>query len=124
MWIIRINKITTKHYNQIKRAFNKIWFYPRSIAPIIFIKALLYNYLEKRSWRNIAWKLNCNYIALYNFYTNYNKKEEIYKIFHTFVEDRIIVFIGENKSFSYDDLNNSDKYLKLTLNELNNIFKE
>ena len=124
MWIIRNNKITTKHYNQVSRAFNKIWFYPRTISHMIFIKALFLYYLEKRSWRNISNKLNCNYIALFNFNKKYYKNEEIYKIFQSFATDKIIIYIKENESFSYEQIDNTNKYLKLTFNELKNIFKK
>lgn len=123
IWLIRINKITTKDYNYVARVFKKIGFIPRTITPIIFIKALFYHTLQKKSWRSISLLLNCNHIALHSFYSNYWNNKEIKQIFHHFLESRVIVFIGENKTFSCDDLDNKDLFLKLTKQELNNIFE-
>lgn len=122
MWLIRINKITTKEYNIITRTFKKIGFFPRRITPIIFIKAMFFHYLQKKSWRKISVLLNCNYIAIYSFYLKYKDNPEIKKIFHTFAESRIIVFIGNIKHFTNDDLDNNKEFLKITKNELDNIF--
>lgn len=123
IWLVRINKINTKDYNYVARVFKKIGFVPRTITPIIFIKALFYHTLQKKSWRSISLLLNCNHIALHSFYTNYWNNKEIKKIFHHFCEARVIVFIGENKTFSCDDLDNKEYFLKLTKDELNNIFE-
>ncbi len=99
MWIIRTNKLTTKEYNLVSRAFKKMGFFPRRISPIIFAKALLFHYLQKKSWRKISVILNCNYIALHSFYSKYKYSPEIIKIFHTFAESRIIVFVLKWHSF-------------------------
>ncbi|MDD3145636.1 MAG: hypothetical protein PHV23_06050 [Candidatus Gracilibacteria bacterium] len=123
IWLIRINKITTKDYNYVARVFKKIGFSPRRITPIIFIKALFYHTLQKKSWRSISELLNCNHIALHSFYSNYGNKKEIIKIFHYFAKAKVIVFIGENKTFTNDDLDNNDAFLKLTISELNYIFE-
>ncbi len=122
MWLIRTNKITTKDYNKISRVFKKIGFFPRRLSPIIFVKALLYHKLQNKSWRAIWTLLNCNCIGLHWFCSKYKDNPEITKIFHAFAESRIIVFVGENKHFTNIELDNSETYLKLTLNELDNLF--
>lgn len=122
MWIIRLNKLTTKEYNQVSRTLIKLWFHTRKTSWITYIKALLFHILQQKSWRNISLLLNCNYIALHSFYSKYKNSPEIKKIFHTFAEARIIVFIEENKHFTNNELDNSDKFLKLTKSKLNNIF--
>jgi len=122
MWLIRTNKITTKEYNLVARKFKKIWFYPRRLTPMTFIKAMWLSYLQKKSWRKISKLLNCNYISLYNFDQKYNLYPEIYEIFHSFINARIFVYVGENKHFTCEELDNSNKYLKLTLKQLNHIF--
>ncbi len=68
--------------------------------------------------------LNCNHIALHNFYSKYHNLPEIKKIFHYFVKSKFIVFIGENKCFSNNEIDNKDLFLKLTLDELDNILKK
>ncbi len=98
-----------------------MWFFPRKISPICFVKALFFNMLQKKSWRaiwNLVWT---NHIALYNFYEKYKKDEEIKKIFHYFSEARVIVFIGEKKSFSEVELDNSKEFYLLTKKEIENI---
>ena len=122
MWLIRLNYLTTKEYNLISRVFNKIWFFPKKISPIIFIKALFLHYLQKKSWRNIAINLNCNYIALFNFYSKYWKSHEIQELFHTFWDRNIIVFIDNTKNFSSNDLN-SEIFKKITKIEIDKIFE-
>jgi len=122
MWLIRLNKIKTKDYNYVARVLKKIGFFPRRLSPIIFVKALFYHKLQKKSWRSIWVLLNCNCIALHSFYSKYKNSPEMNKIFHTFAKSRVIVFIGENKHFTNDELDNSPEFLKLTLNRLNNIF--
>lgn len=122
MWLIRLNKLTTKEYNLVARAFKKMGFFPRKITGIIYIKALLFHLLQKKSWRGISVLLNCNYIILHSFYSKYKNSGEINKIFHAFAESRIIVFVAEKKHFSNDELDNSIEFLKLTKGELNNIF--
>jgi hypothetical protein len=122
MWLIRLNKLTTKEYNLVTRVLKKIGFFPRKISGIIYIKALLFHLLQKKSWRSISILLNCNYIILHNFYSKYKNSGEITKIFHAFAESRIIVYVGEKKTFTNEDLDNSLEFLKLTKTELNLIF--
>lgn len=122
IWIIRTNKISTKDYNYVNRALKKMGFHPRKNTWMTFVKALFYHVLQKKSWRSLESMLNCNYIALHSFYSNYSKHEEIKKIFHYFAEAKVIVFVGTSKYFTNDDLDNNPDYYKLTLNELENIF--
>lgn len=63
-------------------------------------------------------------MALHNFYSNYYNNDEIKKIFHYFAESRIIVYIANTKTFSNKDLDNSEYFYKLTIRELENIFKQ
>jgi len=98
-----------------------MWFFPRRLTPIIFIKALFFHVLQKKSWRSISILLNCNHIALHSFYSNYWNKEEIIKIFHYFIDVKVIVFIGKTKTFSNDDIDNKELFLKLTKDELKSI---
>ena len=122
MWIIRLNLLTTREYNLIARTFKKIRFVPKRIPPIIFIKALLFHYLQKKSWRNISSNLNCNYIALFNFYSKYWKSPEIKELFHTFWDRDIIVFIWNSTHFYINDLNN-EIFKKITKIEIDKIFE-
>ena len=121
MWIIRLNYITTREYNLIARTFKKIGFFPKRIPPIVFIKSLFFHYLQKKSWRNISNNLNCNYIALYNFYSKYWKSEKIKEIFQIFWDRNIIIFIGNTLNFSNNNLNN-DFFRKLTKSEIEKLF--
>jgi hypothetical protein len=123
IWLIRLNKITTKDYNYVARVFKKIGFFPRSITPIIFVKAIFYHSLQNKSWRAISLLLNCNHIALHSFYSNYWNKEEVIWIFHYFVKSKVIVYIGDTKSFTNDEIDNKDKFLKLTTSRLNYILE-
>lgn len=85
------------------------------------MKALFYNKLQKKSWRSISVLLNCNHIAIHSFYSNYGNNEEINKMFHYFAEQKVIVFIADTKSFTNDDIDNKNLFLKLTLDRLTSI---
>ena len=123
MWLIRTHKLQPKDYNYIKRVFDKIWFFPKRISWIIFVKALFFHILQKKSWRNIATILNCSHLAIYNFFSNYKKYDEIKEIFFYFSDRRIIVFIEDKKTFSNDDLDNNDDFLEGTKKELEEILE-
>lgn len=99
-----------------------MWFFPRRISSIVFVKAMFYHKLQKKSWRSIWALLNTNHIALHSFYNNYSKKEEIIKIFHYFCDAKVIVFVGDKKHFSIDEIDNTDYFYKLTIQELKSIF--
>lgn len=124
MWLIRIHKIETKDYNYIKRVFDKMWFFPKKIPQIIFVKALFFHLLQNKSWRNIATILNCNYLSLFNFYSNYKENEKIYEILYYFAERRIIVFIWKQKNFTNDDLDNNNDFLEITKFKISEISKK
>ncbi len=121
MWIIRLHKLQTKDYNFVARVLKKLWFIPRKVSPICFIKALFYHVLQKKSWRAIGNLLWTNHIVFYNFYEKYKKNPEIKIIFHYFLEARVIVFIGNKKSFSEIELDNSKEFYILTKREIENI---
>ncbi len=121
MWIVRFQKIEPRDYNTCARLLKKSGFIPRRISPIIFVKALIMHFIEKKSWRRVAWELSVSHIALYKFYQEFSQKEEYRKIFHVFAERRIIVFIGENKSFTSNDLDNNEELYLLTVKELESI---
>ncbi|MDD3302589.1 MAG: hypothetical protein PHN31_03460 [Candidatus Gracilibacteria bacterium] len=123
MWIIRFHKLQTKDYNYINRKLKKCGFYSRKHSPILFIKAISYNIIEKKSWRNISQKIGINHIILYKFYTNHIKTLEINEIFHYLIDTRIIAFIGEKKSFNLEEIDNTTNFLQLTKKELESIFK-
>lgn len=98
-------------------------FYPRSITPIIFVKAMFFHSLQKKSWRSIWVLLATNHVALHSFYSNYHNRKEIKKIFHYFAEAKVIVFIGDSKQFSIDEIDNKDIFYKLTIDKLESIFR-
>lgn len=125
MWLIRLHKIQTKDYNYIKRVFEKLWFQPRKTAWIIFIKALFFHILQKKSWRNVWDLLDCNHIIIYNFFCSYKSNPEIKNIFKYFANRRIIVFIKKDvKYFSNDDLDKNEIFLNNTNFEIEKIFED
>ncbi len=121
MWIIRFHKLESKDYNFASRALKKMWFSPRKISPICFIKALFFHELQKKSWRAIWNLLWVNYIVLYNFYNKNYDNPLIKKIFYYFLETRIIVFVWEKKSFSNKELDSSYDFYLLTKKEIDKI---
>lgn len=123
MWIIRFQKLQTKDYNYINRKLKKCWFITRKNPPILFIKALIYNLLEKKSWRFISTKIWINHILLFKFFSNYTKQPEIKEIFHYLADIRVIAYVWEKKNFNLNDIDNTDHFLKLTKNELDIIFQ-
>ena len=66
--------------------------------------------------------LNTSHIPLHSFYSNHFKKEEIKKIFHYFAEAKVIVYIGNSKYFSTEEIDNNNTFYKLTLDEIESIF--
>lgn len=91
------------------------------MTPIIFIKALFYHSLQKKSWRAISQLLNTNHIALHSFHQNYCDDTQIKEIFHYFAKSRVIVYVADRKTFSNEQIDNSNEFLELTLQELNHI---
>lgn len=123
VWLIRLHNITPKDYNNVTRAFKKIWFFPKQVTPMIFIKALIAYHFQQKSWRSIAKELHCTHIALFNFYSKYGKSSEIIKIIHNFADQWIIVFIDENQVYSSNTLDNSNTSKQLTINKINHILE-
>lgn len=125
MWIIRFQKIKTKDYNFVKNIFRKMWFFPKNTKEIAFIKAIFFHLLQWKSWRAI-WKLLWieNHLIFYKFYVKYKNNPDFEKIFHHFSDSKVIVFIGEKKTFSNDDLDNSLEFELLTKNEIKNIINK
>lgn len=123
MWIFRFQKLKPKDYNYIKRVFDKIWFFPKKISWIIFIKALFFHILQKKSWRKISEILSCNHIVLFNFYNKFKDNSEIKNIFLYFAEKRIIIFVDEKiKTFTNKDLDENIIFLENTKKELEKFF--
>jgi len=122
MWIIRFHKIKPRDYNYVSRELKKSGFIPRKVSPILFIKAAIYHKLQKKSWRNTAERLNTRHVYLFNFYKKLEKKDVLSRIFHTFAERRIIVYVGNTKAFTEHDLDNSQDFLQLTRERLQSIF--
>jgi len=122
MWIIRFHKIKPRDYNYVARELKKSGFIPRKITPILFIKAAIYHKLQKKSWRATAERLNTRHVYLFNFYKNIKDSDVIERIFHKFAERRIIVYIGNTKTFTQYDLDNSSELLELTRERLRSIF--
>ena len=106
----------------MSRELKKSGFIPRKLSPILFIKAAVYHKLQKKSWRNTAERLNTSHVYLFNFYKKIEKTQVLSRIFHTFAERRIIVYVGDTKSFTEDDLDNSQEFLQLTRERLSSIF--
>lgn len=123
MWIIRFNKITPAQYNLVKRYCKKQGFVPRQTPTIVFIKACIEHLLQKKTWRGIASDYNITHIGLYNFYHAHKWNTGLHKIFHAFARARIIVYIANTRSFNITTLDNNPDTLKLTLQELDTIFK-
>jgi len=124
MWILRFHRLESRDYNAIARILKKSGFSPRSIPPIVFAKALIFHEIEKKSWRIIAGIFGVSHIALYKFYENFSKTPEYEKIFHLFLNRRIIVYVGEKKTFSQDDLDNSEEFYSLTKERIVNMLKK
>jgi len=123
MWILRFHRLEPRDYNTIARLLKKSGFSPRSIAPIVFAKALIYKKIQKKSWRKIAELFGVSHIALYKFYEHFSQTLEFEKIFHVFLERRIIVYVGEKRYFSQDDLDNSQELYDLTRERLASMLK-
>jgi len=123
MWMIRFQKIKPAQYNLVSRYCKKQGFFPRQTPAIIFVKAFITHLLQKKSWRHISLQYWVNHIQLHNFYSKNKKNPDFLKILHSFAKARIIVFVGKNKEFSSDQLDNNSKFLKLTLDQLDTIFE-
>ena len=123
MWLIRFHLLQTKDYNYINRKLKKCGFFSRKIPSIIYIKAIILYLLEKKSWRIISEKLWVSHIQLFKFYSNYKNYPELENIFHYLADQRIIVYLWEEKKFNIEEIDNTLKFLKLTKTELSNIFK-
>lgn len=121
MWIIQFQNLKPKDYNMIKRQFQKLDFKARKVPEIIFIKACIAHMFQKKSWRNLAIQYHCNYLSLYNFYQKNKNCPEFHKIFHTFTEEGILLFIEENTNNFQLNLYNKPQQLALTKQELKNI---
>lgn len=121
MWIIRFHKIKPRDYNYVARELKKAGFIPRKITPILFIKAAIYHKLQKKSWRNTAERLNTRHVYLFNFYKNIQDSNVLDTIFHKFADRRIIVYVGNTKTFTEHDLDNSQDFLQLTKQQLQSI---
>ncbi len=124
MWLIRFHLLKTKDYNYINRKLKKCGFFCRKNPPILFIKSSVLYLLEKKSWRIISEKLWVNHIQLFKFYSNYKNNPELKNIFHYLADQRIIVYLWEEKKFNIEEIDNTSKFLKLTKAELSNIFKQ
>lgn len=122
MWIIRFQKLETKDYNTIARIFKKAGFSPRRISPIVFAKALVLHEIQKKSWRMLSQHLGVSHVALFKLFQDISTQKDLYeKIFHVFTQSKSIVYIGETKTFTQDDLDNSETFSLLTKAELQSI---
>nr|MDD3720562.1 hypothetical protein [Candidatus Gracilibacteria bacterium] len=122
MWIIRFQNLKTKDYNYINRKLQKLGFFTRKLSGIVFIKASIYHIIEKKSWRDISTKLGVNHIQLFKFYSNYKNSNELLEIFHYLSDNKVIAYIGDNKRFNLNDIDNNEEFLKLTKKQITNIF--
>jgi hypothetical protein len=124
MWIIRFQKLQTKDYNYINRKLANLWFYTRKLSWVLLIKASIYHIIEKKSWRCISNKLWVNHIQLFKFYSNYNNTLEFKEIFHYLIDNKVLAYITDNKSFNLNEIDNTDYFLKLTKNQIEIIFNK
>lgn len=121
MWIIRFQKLESKDYNYISRRLLKAWFKARKLSPILFIKALIYNKLQKKSWRQISDILWVNHIVLFNFYKTYFVSPEVKEIFNHLAKNKVIIYFWDNRIIKKSDLEIDNNFLLETLRELENL---
>ncbi|NDK08237.1 hypothetical protein EOM39_03225 [Candidatus Gracilibacteria bacterium] len=124
MWIIRFQKLKTKDYNYINRKLANLGFFTRKLSGVLLIKASIYHIIEKKSWRCISTKLCVNHIQLFKFYSNYKDTKEFIEIFHYLIDNKVMAFIPDNRSFILSEIDNNNEYIKLTKNELGIIFSK
>jgi hypothetical protein len=124
MWIIRFQKLNPRDYNSISRILKKAGFSPRRISPIVFAKALILHKIQKKSWRVLSQYFGVSHVALFKLFQEISPQKELYdKIFHTFSSSKSIVYIGDIKVFTQDDLDNSEHFSLLTKTELASILE-
>lgn len=114
MWIIRFHLLQSKDYNKIQRICKKYGFVPRKTSQIVFAKASLLHHTQKKSWRSLASQFAIDHAALYRFDKFSKTSPMLEEIFHVFLDSKIALYIGDNKTIDTYTLNNSEDIYILT----------
>jgi len=123
MWILRFHLLQTKDYNKIHRICKKYGFITRIHSPIVFTKAYIKYITQKISWRSLGREFWVDHAGLHKFYDFVEKNNLQSEIFHVFLESRAAVYIGGNRSFTIEELDNSLKIYSLTQKEFESILR-
>ncbi len=118
MWILRFHLLQPKDYNKIDRICKKYGFVSRTHSPIIYSKASIKYATQKHSWRSLSGEFHIDHAALAKFFTSAKDSGLLQEIFHIFLERRIALYIGEKRSISGEQLDNSQEIFELTQAEI------
>lgn len=121
MWILRPHLLRSKDYNKLSRIFQKYGFKTRSHSPTVYAKALMKRVTLGTSWRSLESEFHIHHSALLRFYEYARESGMLREIFHTLIERRICLYIGQRQHISAADLDSSEEILQLTQAEFESI---
>lgn len=109
MWILRFHLLQPKDYNKIERVCKKHGFVSRTHSSLVYCKACVKHTTQKDSWRSLSREFHIDHAALAKFYTQAKYSGLLREIFHIFIDRKIALYIGQNKTITSEELDNSRK---------------